>query len=109
MSIDYFLLTYTVNAMSNYEGDIEKATKVRKDIAEIEDWNKSKNNETTFRGIIKVDGETESSKRNSARNQVSSKFLEILKKHKANKDDVIIYCTMMIESVSESFEFEVKY
>lgn len=107
MSADYFLLTYSVKAQTGYERDIKKAEKVRNDIAKITEWNKSENNETTFMGIISVNGATEESRQNSAKKEVESKFLEILKEHEASKYSVIIYCSMMIESADRYFEFEI--
>lgn len=108
MSTDYFLLTYSVKAQSDYPEDIKKADKVRSDIAKIDEWDKSENNETTFMGTISVSGPTDTSRRNSAKKEVESKFLKILEDHLAYEIDVIIYCSMMIESVDRYFEFDVK-
>ncbi|WP_337241751.1 hypothetical protein [Proteus faecis] len=107
MSSDYFLLTYSVKAQTGYESDIKKAEKVRNDIAKITEWDKSENNETTFMGVISANGVTEESRKNFAKKEVESKFLEILKEHDASKYDVIIYCSMMIESAARYFEFEI--
>ncbi|MGX9277409.1 hypothetical protein ACWXWL_06655 [Pantoea ananatis] len=103
-----FLLTYSVKAQTTYSSDQEKAAKVRNDIAELDCWAKQEEVETTFSGRAYITGATDSEKKSSAKKEIESQFLSILRKHDAHSDNVKIYCAMMIEKLDKPFEFIIK-
>ncbi|MGC1020252.1 hypothetical protein WKH71_05245 [Pantoea agglomerans] len=102
-----FLLTYSVKAPSEKAEDIQKASKVRVEIADIEFWSKHNDVETTFMGSMVVDGYADSTKKNNAINKVTEKLLPILKKHSLKSGDVKIYCVMMLQNLEQPFDFTI--
>lgn len=50
----HFLLTYSVQARSSARRYTEKAEEVRRDIAEVDIWEKMSDVETTFRGEVYI-------------------------------------------------------
>lgn len=107
--LKYFLLSYSVIPQTECSGDIDKANKTRREIADIKLWDKSEKNETTFMGIVTVDGDSQESRRRSAIREIESVLVPILKKFDAHSGDVVIYCSMMVEDIHKYFEFEVSY
>lgn len=105
--LSYFLLSYSVIPQTEYSGDIEKANKVRREIGELKQWNKSEKNETTFMGIITIEGADNESRTKSSVQVVEDVFKPILSKHDASSGDVVIYCSMMVEGIDKYFEFDV--
>lgn len=104
-----FLLTYSVkNKFPKIESDREKADKIRRDIAELTCWNKLKNVETTFSGDMDITGASDADKKSSAKRNIRSEFIPIMKLHGARSLDVTIYCAIMIEGVSGVYEFEIE-
>ena len=107
----HYLLTYSVKPAYQIASDIEKADKVRSKIADISDneWEKSKEVETTFSGSFDVYGAmTETAKKNESIKFVKDKFVPILKLYSASKSDVKIPCVMMVSEINESFSFTVE-
>ncbi|HDR2560623.1 TPA: hypothetical protein QCI09_004707 [Enterobacter ludwigii] len=105
--LSYFLLSYSVIPQSDYSGDIEKANKVRRTIGELKQWDKSENNETTFMGIITIEGDSNDSRMKSSIREIEEVFKPILKQYDASSGDVVIYCSMMVEGIDKYFEFDV--
>lgn len=105
--LSYFLLSYSVIPQTDYSSAIEKANKVRRAIAEITQWEKSEKNETTFMGIITIEGDSKDSRMKSSIREIKEAFKPILKQYDASSDDVVIYCSMMVEGIDKYFEFEV--
>lgn len=103
-----FLLTYSVKAVTDHEIDIQKASKVRSDIADIKIWDKANDVETTFLGTMEVSGFSESAKKQNAVKQVRDEFRPILEKHNARADDVLIHCVMMLKNIELPFHFTIE-
>ncbi|MGC1054565.1 hypothetical protein WKH14_19810 [Pantoea agglomerans] len=104
-----FLLTYSVKAVTDYSGDVEKASKVRAGIADIEIWEKASDVETTFIGKMEVSGMADNAKKENAIKQVRNEFMPILEKHKAHAEDVVIHCVMMLKNIELPFHFTIKW
>lgn len=102
-----FLLTYSVISTYGNPLDSDKADKVRHDIAKVWGWMKSHTNETTFTGLMCIQGNTDEEKQKSAITNIRKEFKPILKKHEATKDNVIIYCTLMVNCIDKPFQFEI--
>lgn len=105
--MSYFLLSYSVIPQTEYSGDIDKANKVRRAIADIGVWNKSEKNETTFMGIITIQGDNDSALRRSSIKNIEEVFKPILRQYNASSYDVVIYCSIMVEGIAKYFEFDV--
>ncbi|MEX5410420.1 hypothetical protein [Atlantibacter hermannii] len=103
-----FLLTYSVEAQTSYDQDIEKANKVRRDIADLDIWEKIGEVETTFKGRMNISGATESEKKKSAKKVVEEQFLPILRERKAGSYDVKIHCALMTGNIEKPFDFTIE-
>ncbi|MCU8005264.1 hypothetical protein [Shewanella sp. SM96] len=102
-----FLLTYSVHPQDpSYQSDVDKAGKVRNDIAKIKKWDKLDDVETTFVGNMLVLGDT-NHKRKLAELEVKSQFIPILKEHKSGSLDVIIHCALMVDGLGQAMTFDV--
>lgn len=104
-----FLLKYSVIAKYSNPIDSDKADKVRHDIANVWGWIKSHSNETTFIGLMHIEGKNREERQKSAINNIKKEFRPILKRHDASRSSVIIYCTLMSNSIDKPFQFEVYY
>jgi hypothetical protein len=82
------------------------ASEVRRDIRKISDWDLVENQETTFTGVITVSDE-KYQREDDAKEQVTEKIKKILINRNANKRNVRVYCTMMLEDTWGAFDFEV--
>ncbi|KJF86537.1 hypothetical protein [Photobacterium phosphoreum] len=111
MTLCFYLLTYSVNPFTNLDSDKEKANKVRAKIADIShnDWNKSENVETTFKGSFIVNGITREQKEAASKDFVKEQFVHILREYDASCYDVKIECEMMISEIYSSFSFDVTW
>lgn len=104
----HFLLTYSVHPVDSSDAqDVEKANKVRNDIAKIGDWEKLDNIETVFAGDMALFGEN-LSKRRQARIQVEELFVPILENHRASKYHVKISCALMVDGLGQPIIFNVE-
>ncbi len=103
-----FLLTYSVKAVTDHDVDIQKASKVRADIAGIEIWDKAIDVETTFMGMMEVSGFADSAKKENAAKKVRDEFRPILEKHNARASDVLIHCVMMLKNIELPFHFTIE-
>jgi hypothetical protein len=105
----HFLLTYSVQSQSSSRRDIEKAEQVRRDIAEIDIWEKMPDVETTFRGEVYinylVDSDLERTELATA--HVASVLEPLLEDAQATEDDVVIHCVMMVTGIGEAFAFRI--
>lgn len=104
----HFLLTYSVHPSTNFTSDVEKANKVRNDIAKIEAWEKLENVETVLTGEISLYG-IDSDKRKDAQKEVDKQFVSILKRHEAKSNDVTISCALMVDGLGKPIIFKVEY
>ncbi|MFQ0831237.1 hypothetical protein AAH211_22380 [Serratia fonticola] len=104
-----FLLTYTVQPMTMSDSDKEKADKVRKKIASIDEWVKYSDVETTFMGEVSITSYSDESRKRDAKQEVKSLFLPILKEFDASEKSVTICCVMMVHHIDTPFEFEIKF
>lgn len=103
-----FLLTYSVEAQTSFDSDIEKASKVRRDIAELDSWEKTDGVETTFKGKMRISGVTETEKKRIARRLVEEQFLPVLRERNARSENVIIRCVLMTGNVEQPFDFTIE-
>lgn len=105
----HFLLTYSVKSQSTCRPDIEKAERVRRNIAAIDIWEKMPDVETAFRGEVYFSHNTSSEKERIklASMQVEDILFPILAEAKAFEEDVVVYCVMMVTGVSEAFGFRI--
>jgi hypothetical protein len=104
----YFLLTYSVKAVTSQDGDIEKASYVRDDIGALKCWVKVDHVETTFAGMAEISGMSDEAKKKCAIKEVEKQFVPVLKQHDATHWNVRIYCAMMVGSIKVPFEFFVE-
>lgn len=102
-----FLLTYSVKPVTDHSSDEDKADKVRKKIARINEWIKSSDVETTFLGKVEITYTRESYKIEEAQEEVCRLFIPILEEFDASSRDVKIHCAMMVENIEQPFEFVV--
>ncbi|EHK4786560.1 TPA: hypothetical protein NJ546_004447 [Vibrio parahaemolyticus] len=109
MSNCHFLLTYSVKAQYPIlEDDVKKANKVRDKIADISQWDKLENVETTFKGSIYLyDFDSIQTKKNDAVKEIKNNFLPILKECQSGRLDVRIDCAMLVDGLGECLMFEV--
>ncbi|MCT8869297.1 hypothetical protein AAEH72_16115 [Shewanella xiamenensis] len=104
----HFLLTYSVHPVDSGDSqDVEKANKVRNDIAKIEAWEKLDNVETVFTGDMSLHGEN-LAKRRLARITVEELFVPILENHRASKYYVKISCALMVDGLGQPIIFNVE-
>ncbi|EIA6527246.1 hypothetical protein [Escherichia coli] len=102
-----FLLTYSVRPVTDHPTDEEKADKVRRKIARIDEWFKTSDVETTFLGKVEITYTSESYKKEQAEDEVRRLFIPILEECDARSRDVKIHCAMMVENIEQPFEFVV--
>ncbi|WP_417560664.1 hypothetical protein [Marinomonas sp.] len=106
-----FLLTYSVKAESTYESDKKKADDVRREIAQITNWNKYSDVETTFTGEFEVPLYVDGSEAIKERctKVIKTEFSKILRSNSVDDKDVKIYCVLAVNNVDKPFEFSVVY
>ncbi len=105
-----FLLTYSVRAQyPHIEADVDKADKVRNDIAKLDayNWEKLNDVETTFKGSMYLHQGTTTGKRKGAETQVNDMFIPILKDRESGSLDVVINCAIMVDGLGEAITFDV--
>lgn len=102
----YFLLTYTVSDVGETSRSEDLANEVRRDIRKISEWDLVENQETTFKGVIKVSNEKHE-REDDAKEKVTEEIKKILINRNAHQRHVRVYCTMMLEDTWGSFDFEV--
>lgn len=122
--LDYFLLTYSVNKVGTTQQAKDISDSVRLDIGKLKkrenleswnedladpfvDWEKLDGLETAIKGLIRVQGESNSEKERDITRKFNFIFRQILKENNAKSSTTIIKCACMIESVGTTTEFEI--
>lgn len=103
----HFLLTYSVHPQDPDDNiDVDKANKVRNDIAKINVWRKLDDVETVFTGEMNLTGDNVTM-RARAISKVRDKFEDILREHGAKSAYVKINCVLMVDGLGTPIIFEV--
>ncbi|CAJ1866007.1 MULTISPECIES: hypothetical protein [Aeromonas] len=101
-----FLFTYSVSPLNTNHKVVEQADKVRKKIAELNQWTKLDSVETTFVGELYLVESTLDGKRREAENDVTNVLKDLLDEMDAYSS-VWVDVALLVDGLGEHIEFKV--